>query len=279
VFAGSADLFDSRGRRPWASVNFVTSHDGFTLADLVSYESRHNDQNGEHNRDGHEHNYSANYGAEGDTDDPEIAAVRRRQRINLLATLLLAQGTPMLLAGDELGNSQLGNNNAYPQDNPLGWVDWVGLREDPEFHDSVCLLIRLRKAIELCRPGRHLHGEKTNAAGYRDIEWLDASGERLTEEGWRDEHAMSVLLCETRKARAGRRRLLALAVLFNAAERPVEMRLPGIADSGAWHRLFASGESAATSLEQDRFTIGARSMTVLGFAERLPRALSNLALD
>src|SRR5690606_11596365 len=114
--AGSADMFNRRGRRPWASVNFITAHDGFNLHDLVSYNDKHNEANGEDNRDGHSNNHSFNYGAEGPTDDPAINAVRERQKRNFLATLLLSQGTPMLLAGDEIGRSQHGNNNAYAQD-------------------------------------------------------------------------------------------------------------------------------------------------------------------
>ncbi len=276
VFAGSADLFDSRRRRPWASINFVTSHDGFTLADLVAYELRHNDQNGEANHDGHEHNYSANYGAEGDTDDPEILATRRRQRLNFVATLLFARGTPMLLAGDEFGNSQLGNNNAYPQDNPLGWLDWSGLSEDPDFHDTVCRLIGLRNVIELCRPSRYLHGEKSNPQGFRDIDWLDSRGAKLTEEAWRDARAMTVLLCETRKTRISRRHLLAIAVLFNAEEKPVEMLLPRVAETGAWHLLFSSDGLSDECGAEGGWTIASRSIVVLGFAERLPRKLAEL---
>ncbi len=130
---GSADIFEASGRPPQASINFVTSHDGYTLHDLVSYETRNNHANGEENRDGHAHNYSCNHGVEGETRDPEVQQLRRRQRLNLLATLLLSKGTPMLLAGDEFGNSQAGNNNAYAQDNETGWLDWSGIDDDPEF--------------------------------------------------------------------------------------------------------------------------------------------------
>ena len=121
---GSADLFNRRGRKPWASVNFITAHDGFTLNDLVSYNEKHNEANGEDNRDGNSDNQSWNHGAEGPTDDPEIIELRERQKRNMLATLLLSQGTPMLLAGDEFGRTQHGNNNAYCQDNEISWVDW-----------------------------------------------------------------------------------------------------------------------------------------------------------
>ncbi len=123
----SGDLFNQRGRRPWASVNFITAHDGFTLNDLVSYNDKHNEANGENNQDGSSNNHSWNCGAEGDTDDANIITLRERQKRNLLATLLLSQGTPMLLAGDEFGNSQGGNNNAYCQDNEISWLNWAGI--------------------------------------------------------------------------------------------------------------------------------------------------------
>jgi glycogen operon protein len=128
---GSSDIFEASGRGPTTSINFVTAHDGFTLLDSVSYVNRHNEANGEGNRDGHAHNYSCNYGIEGESSDPDVLMLRRRHRLNLLATLLMSQGTPMLLAGDEFGNSQKGNNNAYAQDNETGWIDWSGLDDDP----------------------------------------------------------------------------------------------------------------------------------------------------
>src|SRR4051794_30927151 len=128
--SASGDVFNRRGRKAWASVNFVTAHDGFTLHDLVSYNDRHNEANGEDNKDGHSDNLSWNHGAEGPTDDPAIRALRERQKRNMLATLLFSQGTPMLLAGDELGRSQSGNNNAYCQDNEINWIDWEGIGED-----------------------------------------------------------------------------------------------------------------------------------------------------
>ncbi|EGT5700707.1 glycogen debranching enzyme GlgX, partial [Cronobacter dublinensis subsp. dublinensis] len=129
---GSGDLYDQRGRRPWASVNFITAHDGFTLNDLVSYNDKHNEDNGEDNNDGHNDNRSYNYGAEGPTDDEGINAVRERQKRNFLATLLFSHGTPMLLAGDEFGRSQMGNNNGYCQDSEISWVHWENLPESAE---------------------------------------------------------------------------------------------------------------------------------------------------
>ncbi len=127
----SADLFANRGRKPWASINFMTAHDGFTLGDLVSYNDKHNEANGENNQDGHSHNLSNNYGVEGPTDDPEINATRLRQMRNMLATLILSRGTPMLLGGDEFARSQKGNNNSYCQDNEISWVDWRRHRTPP----------------------------------------------------------------------------------------------------------------------------------------------------
>jgi glycogen operon protein len=148
---GSPDIFAASGRPPISSVNFVSSHDGFTLADVVSYEHRHNEANGEDNRDGHAHNYSSNYGVEGMTDDAEISATRRRQRLNMLATLLMSRGMPMLLAGDEFGQTQQGNNNAYAQDNETAWLDWSLLHDDPEFLQAIKALVHLRNELPTLR--------------------------------------------------------------------------------------------------------------------------------
>jgi len=170
---GSAAAFDRAGRRPWSSINFVTAHDGFTLADLVAHRRKHNQANREGNRDGHGHNLGQNFGVEGPTADPAILAARTRARRNLLAVTLLAQGVPMLLAGDELGNGQGGNNNAYCQDNPTGWVDWDGV--DGTFLGFVRHLIALRHAHPVLRQGRFLHGDP-RADGLADAEWRDAAG-------------------------------------------------------------------------------------------------------
>jgi glycogen operon protein len=152
---GSPDVFAASGRPANTSVNFVSSHDGFTLADVVSYEQRHNQANGENNRDGHAHNYSSNYGVEGPTDDAGINSIRRQQRLNMLATLLLSQGTPMLLAGDEFGHTQGGNNNAYAQDNETAWLDWSLADEDFEFVGAVRELIRLRRETPALRRSKY----------------------------------------------------------------------------------------------------------------------------
>jgi len=193
---GSAEIFEASGRKPVASVNLVTSHDGFTLADVVAYDRRHNEANGEDNRDGHAHNFSHNHGVEGPTDDPAIAAIRRRQRLNLLATLLFSQGTPLILAGDEFGNSQQGNNNAYAQDNPIGWLDWSGLDEDPAFHAAVRQLIGLRKASPLLHLPEYVHGHLAIDGRDIRIEWRQPSGEPMTGDDWHRLHAFSLWITE-----------------------------------------------------------------------------------
>jgi isoamylase len=182
--AGSADFFDRRARRPSSSINFVAAHDGFTLADLVTYEHKHNEANGEDNRDGHNENYSVNYGIEGPTDDPGINALRRRHRRNLLTTLLFSQGTPMVLWGDEFGRTQRGNNNAYCQDNEISWFDWKIPPAEQEFLAFVRRLIALRRQHSVIRWPRFLHGHHRSPEGVKDITWLSPAGTEMTQELW-----------------------------------------------------------------------------------------------
>jgi glycogen operon protein len=194
--SGSADLFAHDGRRPWASVNFITAHDGFTLEDLVSYTAKHNEANGEDNRDGADENYSWNCGVEGKTDDPEVVALRLQQKRNLLTSLLVAQGMPMLTAGDELGNSQDGNNNAYCQDNPTGWVDWSAAQGTSNgLLAFVKFLIAFRKSQPTLRRGVFLTGKPTSN-GKPDVVWLTPLGFEATEEDWRypDARCLAFLL-------------------------------------------------------------------------------------
>ena len=184
--AGSADLYDHRGRAPWASINFITSHDGFPLADLVSYNERHNEANLEGNGDGHAHNLSWNCGVEGPTDDPVIAALRRRQQANMLATLLLSQGVPMLLAGDEFGRTQCGNNNAYCQDNELSWVDWSRASVEVGLVDFVRRLLALRRRRSELRRATFFE------ASGQGIRWLHPEGRAMTEADWHDGHGRAL---------------------------------------------------------------------------------------
>ena len=220
---GSADVFDSRGRAPYASVNFITAHDGFTLADLVSYERRHNEANGENNRDGHAHNFSCNHGVEGPTDDDAIQLARRRHRLNLLATLLFSQGTPMLLAGDEFGHTQRGNNNAYAQDNEIGWLDWSILDNDPGFADEVRELIHLRKEWPLLRLSQYLHGETTQDSSVLNVQWLNDAGGEMDERNWSGLARFKVLYGES--STDGRQSRV--AILVNNRDDTVEFKLPG----------------------------------------------------
>ena len=180
----SADIFDHNNRPATASVNFVASHDGFTLLDTVSYAERHNEANGEDNRDGHAHNCSSNHGEEGPSQNPDIIAARRRQRLNMLASLLFAQGTPMLLAGDEFGNGQSGNNNAYAQDNAIGWVDWSGLEADPEFFAAVRQLVAARRSNALLRAVEFIHTSCAASGESPCVEWLNVDGVPLAEGDW-----------------------------------------------------------------------------------------------
>src|SRR4051812_2245787 len=193
----SADLFNKRGRKPWASVNFITAHDGFTLNDLVSYNDKNNEANGEDNRDGHDHNLSFNYGAEGPSDDPTVCEVRFRQMRNMLATLLLSRGTPMILGGDEFARTQRGNNNAYCQDNEISWVDWDGVGPDARALAAFARrLVMIRDALPMLRRGRFLTGHHDDELGVKDVAWLDPAATEMTLEQWSDGNArcLGVLL-------------------------------------------------------------------------------------
>lgn len=217
---GSADHFEKRGRRPWASVNFVTAHDGFTLMDLVSYNDKHNEANGEENRDGHSHNLSWNCGVEGETDDEEILELRDQMRRNLAATVLLSQGTPMILMGDEIGRTQHGNNNTYCQDNEMNWLRWGEdvAERDQAFFEFMRKLIRLRLEQPLLRQRYFLHGEPrpTGASGAR---WLRADGEQMSDEDWHQPHtrAFAMLLFTTEQK---------LLIVFNAHYEDIDFALP-----------------------------------------------------
>jgi isoamylase len=183
-FTGSSDLYEIDGRRPIASINFVTAHDGFTLTDLVSYNEKHNDANGEGNRDGESHNRSWNHGVEGATDVPEIVALRERQKRNFLTTLLLSQGVPMLSHGDELGRTQQGNNNVYCQDNELSWVDWQDARNHDILTQFTARLTRLRADHPLFRRRRFFHGRPVEGSALPDIAWLRHDGKPMTQQEW-----------------------------------------------------------------------------------------------
>ena len=192
--AGSSDLYQHTGRSPHASLNFVTAHDGFTLRDLVSYERKHNEANGEDNRDGSNHNDSWNCGCEGPSDDPAIRQLRAQQQRNLLATLLLSQGVPMLRAGDEIGQTQNGNNNVYCQDSPLGWIDWDLAPEQRALFEFVCELIRLRKAEPVFRRRRFFQGRPIHSSALKDLYWLQPNGTEMSIADWQAHDARTLAM-------------------------------------------------------------------------------------
>jgi len=224
--SGSGDLFDRRARRPWASINYVASHDGYTLADLVSYEERHNEANGEDNQDGHGENYARNWGVEGPSDDPEIAATRARVQRSMLMTLFASSGTPMLLGGDEFGRTQGGNNNAYCQDNETSWFDWRML-ESPEgeaLSAFVAKLVHLRRSYETLRPKQFLHGQNEYAPDVLDVDWFDEHGHRLSPQDWDTTHACALVMRRALPRSDGRIELVNL--LFNASDEAITFHLP-----------------------------------------------------
>ncbi len=237
--AGSEDKFNHRGRRPWASVNFVTAHDGFTLNDLVSYDEKHNDANGENNHDGTSDNRSSNYGVEGPTDDPVIRELRERQKRNILATLLFAQGTPLLVAGDEFGRTQHGNNNAYCQDSEISWVDWEGRTEaDQALTTFVSRLIALRRSLPVLHRQRWLNGQFNEKLRVCDVAWINPAGGNLTGDAWNDPAARCFgMLVDGRAQVSGIQKLASdatLLIVVNSSPDLVDFKLPDIEGSDCW---------------------------------------------
>jgi isoamylase len=237
----SPDKFNFRGRKAWASVNFITAHDGFTLRDLVSYNDKHNEANGEDNRDGHSHNRSWNCGVEGPIDDPGVRALRLRQMRNMMATLLLSQGTPMICAGDEFGRTQEGNNNAYCQDNEISWVDWS---LDEEQRGLVSFFRRLTALFHLypvLHRSRFFTGEANSEINVKDVTWIDRHGFEMKPETWDNERTRSFgMLLDGRAQVSGVRKpgvdVTVLAV-FNGHHDMVKFRLPRSPESAGWNRL------------------------------------------
>ena len=242
---GSSDLYKADGRQPYASINFVTAHDGFTLRDLVSYDHKHNWANGEDNRDGSDDNISRNYGHEGPTTDSEILEIRTRQQRNFLATLFLSQGTPMLLGGDEIGRTQRGNNNAYCQDNDLSWYDWSLPTRDDDLHAFVRRLIRIRAEQPVLRRRRFLQGSRLRAIGAKDITWLRPGGGEMTAADWHDRslRALGLVLYGNAIEEPGPHGEPVtgdtLAILLNAGQSAVEFDLNNYAEHvpAGWETL------------------------------------------
>jgi isoamylase len=273
--SGSADLYNNRGRRTWASVNFVTAHDGFTLRDLVSYNDKHNEANKEDNRDGADDNNSWNCGVEGPTDDPEIRQLRRRQMRNLLATLLLSQGVPMLLAGDEFARTQGGNNNGYCQDSEISWIDWAMDEEGQSLLEFTRQLIALRREHIVFHRNRFFQGTTIPGTEITDVTWLRPDGEAMAEEDWGNGLAKAIALLLS--GEAGLIHLTDRGVpesddtfllLVNASHEDVDFALPAPAPIDAWQLLVNTAVDPGFGFEErlepgSTFTATARSLALL----------------
>ncbi|WP_027580821.1 glycogen debranching protein GlgX [Bradyrhizobium sp. Ai1a-2] len=271
---GSGDLFNKRGRKPWASVNFVTAHDGFTLNDLVSYNEKHNEANGENNRDGHSNNYSWNHGVEGPTQDAEIVALRERQKRNFLATMIVSHGTPMLLAGDEFGHSQKGNNNAYAQDNETAWLDWMKISpEGRALREFTRKLIAMRKAFPILYRSRFLVGTHNEELDVKDVTWLAPSGEEMTVEQWQDGNVRCFgMLLDGRAQETGIKRRgsdATLLLIYNAHYDVVNFTLPQVPDGHHWQGLIDTNQPEGqlpTFPFGHVYAVTGRSMLAFGLA-------------
>jgi isoamylase len=271
---GSSDLYAHSGRRPYASVNFVTAHDGFTLQDLVSYNNKHNEANGENNRDGNNDNRSWNCGLEGPTDNPDILALRAKQKRNLLATLLLSQGVPMMLAGDEMGHTQTGNNNAYCQDNELSWLNWNLSPQDREFLAFVQRMINLRKRHPVFRRRHFFQGRPIKGADVKDVLWLSPPGNEMTEEEWRDSsvHSLGMFLSgqglDETDERGRKVSDTDFLVLLNPHYEDVAFTLPAFRPTSRWMAWMDTSREnglrpADTYDSAATYPLQARSMVVL----------------
>ncbi len=257
---GSGDVYDKSGRRPWSSVNFITAHDGFTLNDLVSYNEKHNEANGEDNKDGHGHNLSFNFGVEGPTEDKGIIAARQRQKRNLLATLLLSDGAPMLLAGDEFGHTQYGNNNVYCQDNEIGWIEWdkIGPRDE-------ALIAFVRRVAQL--RADHAIFRRDSFRDGTVLRWVNPAGGDQQEEHWDDPGVRAIgLLMHAPNVEEGGEEAL---ILFNAFDGEVVFELPGRVKKGSWSVVLdtetgpASDEGRKGLKAEMQLTLTPRSLIVL----------------
>ena len=265
--AGSAPEFNHDGRSPQASVNMVTCHDGLTLHDVVSHTYKKNLANMEENRDGNSENYSANYGVEGDTKDPGIIAVREQQKRNMLATLFLSQGTPMLLAGDEHGNTQGGNNNAYSQDNKIGWLDWADITaEGKQLTQFVKKLIRFRKDHKVLRADHFLSDKKTDTNGVGELTWINPEGRPQNAGDWnkKEDHCIGALFNEA--AACNKENGERLLIVFNSYSGDVGFRLPEIKGGSGWTRVLDTSapdaDDKAVHPDGEKYNIPARSTVV-----------------
>jgi glycogen operon protein len=254
----SGSIFNRQGRRPWASINFVTAHDGFTLNDVFSYNEKHNEANGEDNKDGSSNNNSWNCGAEGPTDDPDIIALRKRQIRNVMATLLLAQGTPMILAGDEFGRTQGGNNNAYCQDNEISWLNWELREKGEQLVAFTRRLTKMRHKYPILRRNLFLTGQYNEELGVKDLTWINANGSEMQQENWGDDGMRCFgMLLDGRAQVTGirqRGRQATLLIVINDHHDLVEFTLPECPGGDTWSLLIDT--NVTDNSEQGRFKVG-----------------------
>ncbi len=281
-FTGSSDLYESTGRRPSASINFITAHDGFTLADLVSYDQKHNDANGEQNKDGESHNRSWNGGAEGPTDDPEINATRQRQQRNFLATLFLSQGIPMILGGDEFSRTQRGNNNAYCQDNEISWFDWTLVADNEALTQFVASLARLRAKHPVLRRRNFFQGQPVFGESVSDIAWMKPDGSLMKDEDWTKGFAKSITIflngdqIEGLDERGDRVLDDSFLVMFNAHYGSLSFSIPDDRFGMQWEVMFDTAvgvferrQGSGTTLKPgDQIELEDRSLVLLRRVER-----------
>jgi isoamylase len=275
--AGSSDLYEQSGRRPYASINFITSHDGFTLNDLVSYRDKHNDANGESNRDGENHNLSWNSGVEGPTSDRRVLELRERHRRNLLATLMFSVGVPMISGGDEMGRTQGGNNNAYCQDNEISWTNWELSRADRDLVDFTRRLIRIWKDHPVLRRRKFFQGRRIRGAEVLDIAWLDSSGREMTDDVWNspDVKCLGVRLNGDAIDEVNERgeRIVGdtLLLLLNAGSEPIPFVLPATSPLERWETLIDTADpwqGVRRLRAGDRYQLVSHSMAALRLADR-----------
>ncbi|HTF96414.1 MAG TPA: glycogen debranching protein GlgX [Cellvibrio sp.] len=257
---GSGDFFNRNGRRPSASINFLTAHDGFTLNDLVSYNDKHNEANKNNNSDGSDNNFSCNYGCEGPTENPDIINLRQRQMKNMLATLFLSQGTPMILAGDEFSNTRQGNNNAYCQDNEISWLDWNLSEKQNEILEFTKYLIQLRHSFPILRRVRFLVGHYNEEAQLKDVTWLAPDGNEINEERWNNpDIACLGMMINGLSQPTGLNKLGADATLLlflNAHLDSVEFTLPTVPFGSAWKGLVDTNLEYSNDRTSEKFSFG-----------------------
>ncbi|HYX74376.1 MAG TPA: glycogen debranching protein GlgX [Steroidobacteraceae bacterium] len=270
---GSADLYEASGRKPHASINFITAHDGFTLEDLVSYNDKHNEANGEDNRDGHNNNRSWNCGVEGPTEDAAVLELRRRQKRNMLASLLLSQGIPMLLGGDELSRTQHGNNNAYCQDNELSWSDWNLDERRRDFLEFTGRIIRLRREHPVFSRRRYVRADTLTPEGLKEIIWLNPDGHEMTERDWQQDFArcLGVYLAGGAIERRGRRgepiRDSNFMLLMNAHHEAIPFRIAEMLSGKPWTAVLDTARADPWALRvvaaEQGYALQGRSLVLL----------------